>query len=57
MFGIRLRKRDRDKHRYYLLPGMGRANRRKHHVFFRISLVVGIVVSAILAVILYLANR
>lgn len=56
MFG-RKRKRDRDKHRYYLLPGMGKCNRRKHDYFFRISVIVGLIASAVVAFVLYLANQ
>ena len=57
MFGFRLRKRDPDKHRYYLLPGMGRANRRKHSMNFKISVIVGIVVGAMVGLLIYFTNR
>ena len=46
-----------EEHRYYLLPGMGRANRRKHAVILRWSIAVGLLISACLAAILYFMNR
>jgi len=46
-----------EEHRYYLLPGMGKANRRKHAVFFRWAIVVGILISLIVGTILYLSQR
>ena len=49
-------KGDRDRHRFYLLPGMGKGNKRKHVVFLRWSIVVGIIVSVVLGVILYYVN-
>ena len=50
--------RDKEKHRFYLLPGMGgRALRRKHRRFLAWSLVIGLVVSAILTYLLILLSR
>jgi hypothetical protein len=50
--------RDKERHRFYLLPGMGgRARRQKELHFLRWSLAAGLVVSAILACILYLISR
>ena len=49
--------KDGSEHRYYLLPGMGRANREKRTRVFWASVIVGLVFSAIIAVILYLVNR
>ncbi len=50
--------RDKERHRFYLLPGMGgKARRQKELRFLRWSLAAGIVVSAILAVALYLMSR
>ena len=54
MFG---RKRNKDENRYYLLPGMGRANKRKRAVFFRWALVVGTVVSMLVGLFIYYSNR
>ena len=54
MFG---RKRNKDENRYYLLPGMGRANKRKRAVFFRWALVVGVFVSTLIGLFLYYSNR
>jgi hypothetical protein len=46
-----------EEHRYYLLPGMGRANRQKRQQIFWWSIIAGLVFSAIFAAILYVANR
>ncbi|MCS1409440.1 MAG: hypothetical protein M2R45_02621 [Verrucomicrobia subdivision 3 bacterium] len=54
MFG---RKRNKEEHRYYLLPGMGRANKRKRVVFFRWALAVGFFVSLLVGYFIYRANR
>lgn len=42
---------------YYLLPGMSRANRQKRKRVFRWSLVVGLLVSAMFAGLLWWFNR
>ena len=48
----------KEPERYYLLPGMGgRAARRKQMLFWKWSIIAGLVVSAILAAVLYLMNR
>lgn len=50
--------RDKERERFYLLPGMGgRARRRKEMLFLRWSLAAGLVVSAIVACILYFISR
>jgi hypothetical protein len=50
--------RDKERPRFYLLPGMGgRARRRKELRFLRWSIAAGLLVSAILACILYLISR
>ena len=50
--------RNKERHRFYLLPGMGgRALRRKHRRFLAWSLVIGLVVSAILTYLLILLSR
>jgi hypothetical protein len=50
-------KRDKEAHRYYLLPGMGRSNRRKHREFFYWSLAVGLLVSLMFGYLLYLLSQ
>jgi hypothetical protein len=48
----------KEPERYYLLPGMGgRAARRKQMLFWKWSIIAGLVVSAILGTVLYLLNR
>ena len=42
---------------YYLLPGMTRANREKRKKVFWWSVLVGILVSAMIGAIIWLANR
>ena len=50
--------RDKEKERFYLLPGMGgRARRQKELRFLRWSIAAGVVVSAIVAIVLYLLSR
>jgi hypothetical protein len=56
MFGIGSAKSKEDK-RYYLLPGMGRSNRRKHRQILIASLLAGLVISALFAGVLWLMNR
>jgi hypothetical protein len=49
-------KRNRDEHRYYLLPGMGRSNRRQHRLFLVWALIVGLLVSSLFACFLYVLS-
>ena len=50
--------RKKDRERFYLLPGMGgRALRKKNLVFLRWAIIAGILVSGVLACLLYLMNR
>ena len=49
--------KNRDEHRYYLLPGMGRSNRRQRQFYFRCALVFGFFIAAIIGAIIYLAQR
>jgi len=50
--------RDKEKERFYLLPGMGGRNlRRKRAVILRWSIVAGLLTSALLGGILYLMSR
>jgi len=57
MLGIFRSRKDKDQHRYYLLPGMGRSNRRRHRQIFRWSLAFGLIISALFAFLLYYLNR
>jgi hypothetical protein len=50
-------KRNKEAHRYYLLPGMGRSNRRRHREFLWWSLAVGFLVSVAFGYLLYLLSR
>ena len=54
MFALR---RNKEEHRYYLLPGMGRSNRRKHRQFLIAGVVVGVLVSACFGALLYVLSR
>jgi hypothetical protein len=51
--------KDRERERFYLLPGMGgRAFRRKYRMFLYWSIATGLLVSAGLAVVFYwIASR
>jgi hypothetical protein len=50
--------RDKEKDRFYLLPGMGgRALRRKRKVILSWSIIAGLVVSLVVAMILYFMSR
>jgi hypothetical protein len=49
--------RDPEKERYYLLPGMGgRAYRRKQHIALVWAIAIGLVVSGVLAGLMYLVS-
>jgi hypothetical protein len=51
-------KNAKERQRFYLLPGQGGpALRRKRRMFLKWSVVVGLIVSAILAAFLYWINR
>lgn len=54
MFG---RKRNREAHRYYLLPGMGRSNRRHRRKVHVAAIVVGALISLIFGLTLYWLQR
>jgi hypothetical protein len=58
MFGSRKKKpKDGDEeHRYYLLPGMGRSNRRYRNKIQTWSIIAGIIGSALIATALWLLN-
>ncbi len=50
--------RDKERERFYLLPGMGgRARRRKELRYLRWSLAAAVVASAALAIMLYFISR
>jgi hypothetical protein len=49
--------RDKERHRFYLLPGMGgRALRRKQRRFLGWSIAFALIVSGIVACVLYLLS-
>ena len=49
---------DRERQRYYVLPGMGgKAARRKNRLILRWAIVAGLLVSACLASLLILLNH
>ncbi len=54
MFSLR---RNKEEHRYYLLPGMGRSNRRRHRQFLIAGLIVGLLVSACFGTLLYVLSQ
>jgi hypothetical protein len=54
MFG---RRRDRERDRYYCLPGMGRSNRRHRRRIFYSAIGFGLAVSAVVAIVLLLTYR
>jgi hypothetical protein len=45
------------EHRYYLLPGMGRGNRRWHRRIRFWAILVGLASSALVAGLLYLLDK
>jgi hypothetical protein len=53
MFGLR---KNKETHRFYLLPGMGRSNRRHHWQILRWSIIIGLMVSGLLCYLLYILN-
>jgi hypothetical protein len=51
-------KKDKEKERFYLLPGMGgKAFRQKQNVFLLWALLAGAVVSLVVAACFYFLNR
>jgi len=50
-------RKHKEEHRYYLLPGMGKSNRRYHRKTVRWAVVIGAIISAIFGTALYFANR
>jgi hypothetical protein len=49
-------RRNKEEHRYYLLPGMGRSNRRKHRQFLIVGVIVGCLASLAFGLVLYLTH-
>lgn len=56
MFGL-FKPKNPEEHRYYLLPGMGRSNRRKRQLYLRWAIVFGFIVAVIVGVLIYLIQR
>ena len=49
---------DKEKERFYLLPGMGGRNlRRKRRVILKWSIIAGLFTSIVLAILLYLISK
>ena len=47
--------REKDRERFYLLPGMGgKAYRRKRNLILKASIAVGLIVSGVFALVVYL---
>jgi hypothetical protein len=58
MFWSRDNKADKERKRFYLLPGMGgSAYRRKQKYILKCSVLVGLLVAALIALALCLLNR
>lgn len=49
--------RNREEHRYYLLPGMGKANRRKHALYFKAALIFGVSISLLIGLVMWIFSR
>ena len=56
MFGL-TKPKNPEEHRYYLLPGMGKANRRKHSLYLKWAVALGLIISGVIGVIIYLVQR
>jgi hypothetical protein len=56
VFGL-FKPKNPDEHRYYLLPGMGRSNRRQRQLYFRCAIVFGLVMAALIGAFIYLLQR
>jgi hypothetical protein len=46
-----------EEHRYYLLPGMGKANRRKRALYLRWAIGVGLFIALIIGGIIYFTQK
>jgi len=49
--------KDKKHDLYYLLPGMGKGAREKFHLHLKISILVGILAGALLALLFYFKDR
>jgi hypothetical protein len=56
VFGL-FKPKNPEEHRYYLLPGMGKSNRRQRKLYFRWALAVGFFVAAIVGFAIYISQR
>lgn len=56
VFGL-FKPKNPEEHRYYLLPGMGKSNRRQRQLYFRWSIIVGMIIAAIVGLVIYLVQR
>lgn len=56
MFGLG-KPKNSEEHRYYLLPGQGRGNRRKHRIHLFASLAVGLVFAILLSALMWYLNE
>ncbi|HTG45607.1 MAG TPA: hypothetical protein VK633_13875 [Verrucomicrobiae bacterium] len=56
MFGL-FKPKNPEEHRYYLLPGMGRSNRRQRQMYFRYAVAFGVFVAAVIGLLIYLVQR
>ncbi|MCD6339319.1 MAG: hypothetical protein J7M29_08080 [Verrucomicrobia bacterium] len=52
-----LRRKRKGDHRYYLLPGMGRSNRRHRRRVKAAAIIFGLVVSILFALLIYLWQK
>ena len=51
------KKRNPDEHRYYLLPGQGRSNQRKHRQQLIGAIITGAVFAALIAAVMWFMNQ
>ncbi|MSU04043.1 MAG: hypothetical protein EXS23_02240 [Pedosphaera sp.] len=56
MFG-RPKNKNGEAHRYYLLPGMGRANRRRRHTIRFWTIIVGLLTGLAIGCAFYVFHR
>ncbi len=56
MFGL-FKPKNPEEHRYYLLPGMGRSNRRQRKLYLRWAIAFGIFVALIIGTLIYIVQR
>jgi len=56
VFGL-FKPKNPEEHRYYLLPGMGKSNRRQRQLYFRVSIIVGVIIAAIVGLVIYFVQR